>query len=143
MHRLRMERKLIRDVTLLIREHDTLLRAWDTPRILRLLQRITPALAQPLLSLMEGDALAKARPEEYLASVKECRLAVEAVLATSPCLSVADLAIGGKELLALGIPSGEEMGQALRFLLEGVTDGKWKNTREELLLALKNQHTLC
>ncbi len=143
MNRLRMEKKLIRRVTALIREHDTLLRKWDTPRVLRLLSRITPELAQPLLTLMEGDAAAKANPEVYLASAKERRAAVEAVLESNPCLSVSALAIGGKELLELGIPAGEEMGKTLQLLLEGVFDGKWQNTPDELISAAKNQHTLC
>lgn len=143
MNRLRMEKKLIRRVKTLIREHDTLLRKWDTPRILRLLARITPELAQPLLTLMEGDAAAKANPEVYLSAAKERRAAVEAVLESNPCLSVSGLAIGGKELLELGVPAGEEVGKALQFLLEGVFDGKWQNTREDLLFVLKNQHTLC
>lgn len=143
MNRLRMEKKLIRRVTALIREHDTLLRKWDTPRVLRLLSRITPELAQPLLTLMEGDAAAKANPKVYLAAAKERRSAVEAVLESNPCLSVSALAIGGKELLELGIPAGEEMGKTLQFLLEGVFDGKWQNTPDELISAAKNQHTLC
>ena len=143
MNRLRMEKKLIRRVTALIREHDTLLRKWDTPRVLRLLSRITPELALPLLTLMEGDAAAKANPEVYLSAAKERRAAVEAVLESSPCLSVSSLAIGGKELLELGIPAGEEVGKTLQLLLEGVFDGKWQNTREDLFSALKNQHTLC
>ena len=143
MNRLRMEKKLIRRVTALIREHDTLLRKWDTPRILRLLSRITPELALPLLTLMEGDAAAKANPEVYLSAAKERRAAVEAVLESSPCLSVSSLAIGGKELLEAGIPAGEEVGKTLQLLLEGVFDGKWQNTREDLFSALKNQHTLC
>lgn len=143
MNRLRMEKKLIRRVTALIREHDTLLRKWDTPRVLRLLSRITPELALPLLTLMEGDAAAKANPEVYLSAAKERRAAVEAVLESSPCLSVSSLAIGGKELLELGIPAGEEVGKTLQLLLEGVFDGKWQNTREDLISALKNQHTLC
>ena len=143
MNRLRMEKKLIRRVTALIREHDTLLRKWDTPRILRLLSRITPELALPLLTLMEGDAAAKANPEVYLSAAKERRAAVEAVLESSPCLSVSSLAIGGKELLELGIPAGEEVGKTLQLLLEGVFDGKWQNTPDDLISAVKNQHTLC
>lgn len=137
MNRLRMEKKLIRRVTALIREHDTLLRKWDTPRVLRLLSRITPKLALPLLTLMEGDAAAKANPEAYLAAAKQRRSAMEAVLESNPCLSVSSLAIGGKELLELGIPAGEEVGKTLQLLLEGVFDGKWQNTPDDLISAVK------
>jgi hypothetical protein len=35
------------------------------------------------------------------------------------------------------------MGEALQMLLEGVTDGKWENSRDALLSAAKSWHSVC
>ena len=46
---------------------------------------------------------------------------------------IADLAIGGAELRALGIPPGPRFGEILRELLERVTDEPSLNERETLM----------
>ena len=55
------------------------------------------------------------------------------LLAEGSCTSVRDLAIGGRELLSLGIPSGPGIGRVLNALLEEVTDESLPNEREALL----------
>ena len=134
LRRLRMENKLILRVTALIREQSTLLTCTDTPDLLRLFRSFPPELAEELLILTEAL---------HGTSMAQMRSRVEGLLASSPCLSVAQLAIGGKELMELGIPAGEQMGEALQMLLEGVTDGKWENSREALLAAAKSWHSVC
>ena len=48
-------------------------------------------------------------------------------------LSIGDLAIDGSDLMALGIPAGPAVGEALRRLLEVVVDDPSKNQRDTLL----------
>ena len=134
LRRLRMENKLSLQVTALIREQRTLLTCTDTPCLLRLFRKFPPELAEALLTLTEAL---------HGTSMAQMRGRVESLLASSPCLSVAQLAVGGKELMELGIPAGEKMGEALQMLLEGVTDGKWENSREALLSAAKSWHSVC
>lgn len=55
------------------------------------------------------------------------------LLREHPPLAIADLAIGGTELRAAGIPSGPLYGEILRDLLERVTDDPSLNTRERLV----------
>ncbi len=50
-----------------------------------------------------------------------------------PCLSVKSLAISGRDLAAL-IPPSKKTGETLNFLLSGVLDGRFENTREQLLV---------
>ncbi len=45
-----------------------------------------------------------------------------AELGKNVCLSVADLAVGGNDLIALGCPPGPMVGRVLRRLLEAVLD---------------------
>lgn len=48
------------------------------------------------------------------------------------CFKISDLAIGGKELEALGVKPSPEMGRMLETLLEEVMEDKTKNTKEAL-----------
>mgnify|MGYP002624393134 FL=1 len=53
-------------------------------------------------------------------------------------LSVKDLCINGKDLMAIGIPSGKQMGLILNELFETVLDSPSMNEREKLLTLAKN-----
>lgn len=59
---------------------------------------------------------------------------LEALLATGLCWQVADLAVDGHDLLALGF-RGPQVGQTLRLLLGQVVQGQVPNEREPLLEA--------
>ncbi|MBX6363248.1 MAG: CCA tRNA nucleotidyltransferase [Gemmatimonadetes bacterium] len=69
------------------------------------------------------------RPDDLL----ERHAAAGHVIRQRPPLQVSDLAIGGAELRALGIPQGPRYGKILRALLERVTDDPELNTRDSLL----------
>ncbi len=53
------------------------------------------------------------------------------------CVNVRGLALTGRELLELGIPEGERVGEILEALLEEVVTGRLKNERAALLEAVK------
>lgn len=55
------------------------------------------------------------------------------VMLTHPAIAVTDLAVGGNDLIALGIRPGPQIGELLRDLLEQVIDRPELNTREALL----------
>lgn len=130
MHRLRLPNAIIRDVCILVREHDYLLQ--NEHGALKLLQRLPNDLLDPLMHLMRADALAKAAPQESLAKVEQLRDGLWELIRLSPALHVGDLAINGKDLLELGVPDGKAVGKMLGYLLEQVIDGKRQNTRESL-----------
>ena len=128
MHRLKLSGAIIRDVCILVREHDYLLQ--NEHGALPLLQRLPNDLLDPLMYLMRADALAKASPMESLAKVERLRDGLWEILRQSPALHVRDLAIDGKQLIALGVPEGKAIGKMLDYLLEQVMDGKVQNTTE-------------
>ena len=73
-------------------------------------------------------------------SVEEeaAKAAVAALLAEEgECSSVADLAVGGRDLLALGLAAGKPLGLALRTLLAAVVAGETKNEKQALLAYVK------
>ena len=94
------------------------------------------AVAQ-LLALQRADRIATGT------DVDDPRFSqIEAILAEieaeNACLTLKDLAIGGKELMAMGY-SGPAIGKALQQLLEMVLDEQVENSKEALLAALKEQ----
>ncbi len=58
---------------------------------------------------------------------------MEEAVAGDSCLTVAQLALSGADLLAYGIPAGPEVGRRLKRALEGVLDGVVPNRKEALL----------
>lgn len=103
------------------------------PEIRRWLRRVGPEHVPDLLRLRIADARARFGAEaavrtELAAFARRAR----AELRTRPPLSIGDLAIGGAELRALGIPPGPRYGEILRELLERVTDDPSLNRRERL-----------
>ena len=55
------------------------------------------------------------------------------VLAQKQCFSFKDLAISGRDILALGIPQGQKVGEILKEILRQVIDGEIENDRNALL----------
>ncbi len=84
-----------------------------------------------LLELWTADARHQgARTATRMAEVRRFRARVAAELRRRPPLSVADLALGGREVMELlpGIP-GKQVGEALRHLLDEVLEDPSSNTK--------------
>jgi tRNA nucleotidyltransferase (CCA-adding enzyme) len=83
-----------------------------------------------LLDLWTADARHQgARTPSRVAEVRRLRGRVEAEMRRNPPLAVADLALGGKDVMdVLGTTGGKEVGEGLRHLLEVVLDDPAANT---------------
>ncbi len=104
------------------------------PAVRRWLRRVGPDLFADFwrlrFALWRADpTFGDASPDDLLERVRTARF----ILHQHPPIEVADLAIGGAELRALGLPPGPEYGRILRALLERVLDDPEANTRETLL----------
>jgi tRNA nucleotidyltransferase (CCA-adding enzyme) len=96
-------------------------------------------LLPPLLEVKRCDCLAhvdtpkvRMRYDNLMALTQLIQEAME----DAPCLSVRDLAISGRDVLALGVPASPQVGQLLSGLLEDVVEERCENTREALLQRL-------
>ncbi|MBQ9940419.1 MAG: CCA tRNA nucleotidyltransferase [Clostridia bacterium] len=49
------------------------------------------------------------------------------------CLFIKDLAVGGDDLMRIGVSQGAQVGKVLAYLLESVIEGKVRNTKEDLI----------
>ncbi len=73
----------------------------------------------------------------YSGSCVHCR--VTSILESGEPYTVSQLAIGGRDILALGY-RGAAVGEVLDFLITSVIKGDLKNDRDELLIAAKTLH---
>ena len=69
--------------------------------------------------------------KEYKGSEKRLSLQKK-ILEEKNCLSLKDLALDGKDLIALGMKPGKELGETLQILFDYVLENPDKNTKEEL-----------
>ena len=107
---------------------------WTDAAVRRWLRRVGADLAPDLYRLGRADALGKGLPTDGdLERIAELEARAARVLASGSALSIRDLAIGGRELMELGMAPGPAMGQVLTQLLEKVLDDPERNTREILL----------
>ena len=135
MRRLKSSNADTERVALLVR-HQSDLFPPDAPDagVRRWLRQIGPGLVHDLFrlrfALWRGrDPEVGALPEDLLERCAKVRR----VLRSRPALGTNDLAIGGGELKALGLPPGPRYGRIMQDLLERVTDDPELNRREALL----------
>lgn len=133
MERLRYERALTELLRELIVYHDTPIMT-DRKNIKRWLNRLSAPVLQQLLWVKRADTLAKSpeflyRLDEFAAIEAE----IESILSEEECFSLKDLAVNGRDLIALGFPCGKKIGEVLNLLLDSVINEELPNEREALL----------
>lgn len=132
--RLRFDGESRRKILELIRFHDT--PPEPTPRsVRRWLARLGPEQLARLLEVTRADGTAHAdwAVAPRLEQLDAAEALLEQTLAEGACFTLRDLALGGNELLALGVPEGKQVGRLLRALLDEVVDGRLPNERQALL----------
>jgi len=135
MRRLKFSRQLEDEVCALVLQHDRQVGETDAS-IRRAIASVGEELFPELLQLKYADAGSVA--EEYraarLASVAEIERRYYALQEADQLVhSTHQLAIGGRDLIALGMDPGPAMGQVLQTLLDEVIEDPELNTRETLL----------
>ena len=130
LRRLKSPTALRNRVVELIRTHMTPL-APDRKILRRRLCQYGPEGVREMLDFQKADFGAKGVMEPYPFGPVEALL--EEVLAEASCLGLKDLAVNGRDLMALGFPSGKELGACLNRLLELVLEEKIPNEKETLL----------
>lgn len=109
-------------------------------RLKKLLGQYGEAFLFTLFQVQEADMFAKAPGvfESRLPDLEQSRSLAWEILDRGECLTLGDLAVSGRELAALGVPPGPEMGRLLGRLLEAVQGGEVPNEAAALkALALR------
>lgn len=134
--RLRLSRAATDEVTSIVRWH--MFTIPDTPRSMRrFLLKHGPELSQELFAVRRCDkvGLGREQPEDSPLNVAfaKAEALMEEQLAAAPVFGVKNLAVGGADLMELGLAEGPGIGQMLGRLLEAVVDGEVANERQPLL----------
>ncbi len=138
--RLLMSQRFRADVEALVLRHDDLIE--PTPRaVRRALAKMDGRedLFRALLALKRADTLAhSAEGAAQVAVIDQLQDVLDDVLASDAAFSLKDLAIGGRDVMALGVAAGPQVGQLLRRALDAVIDGQVPNRRDDLIEFLKS-----
>ena len=120
--------------------------AWHDKNVPRTRPGVAHALAalgeqdlRRLLAVKRADNLAQAPDYRFMqGEIDKAEAILDQLLAEGACVSLGQLGVTGRDLLALGL-SGPAVGQALRALLDAVMDGDLPNERQALLAAVRGQ----
>ena len=135
--RLRMDNRTAEQVVTLVRWHDR-----DIPRTEKAIARAVSQLGEEtfrqLLEVKRADNAAQSTDDRpRLADIQRAEDILDALLARRQCFSLRELAVDGRDMMALGL-RGRDIGAALQFLLDAVLDGA-ANDREALLALAKER----
>lgn len=129
------------DVLTLVRVHDMQIAA--TPRaVKRMLARMDAdaELFRTLIHLKRADAMAQSelnKPRLELAG--ELERVLDEVLRSQDAFSLKQLAVGGNDVMSLGVAAGPEVGRLLALALDAVIDEQVENDRIALLEFIEAQ----
>ncbi|MDR0403050.1 MAG: HD domain-containing protein [Treponema sp.] len=134
MSRFRYPNAVIEKVLRLIGEHmfhyeDN----WTDAAVRRFIIRAGEDLIPELMRLRLADTAGTSGAAPDPAALLPFTRRIEKVLARNRALSLKDLAVNGRDLLAIGVAPGRRVGIILNELLEAVVDDPELNSREKLL----------
>lgn len=107
---------------------------WTDGAVRRFMARVGPKLLPDLFALRRADIMGKGHGEDPDVELVDIKQRVADQEARQSALSVGDLAVTGKDLMAaLAIPPGPVIGRVLRAMLDRVLEDAALNDRDRLL----------
>ena len=106
----------------------------------RAVVKVSRELFGLFLQVQQADLLAQGNylREEKQKTLNRVKQIYEEILEEGDCLTLKELALGGKDLLEAGMKPGKAMGDTLKRLLEHVLENPQDN-KKEILLKLAEQ----
>jgi tRNA nucleotidyltransferase (CCA-adding enzyme) len=135
--RMKYDNKTIDNVCTLVYNHSVPL--VDTKKSIRRMLNVVGDLFEKLLDVKFSDMYAQSPMsiEKKKPILENVRVSYREILAEEDCFNLKDLAINGKDLIAIGYPEGQKIGTTLNQLLSKVIDGDLENTKDALLAVAK------
>ena len=129
LRRLKSDNETRRSVSKLVRYHD--LTCGLTGKSVRKGEDLFPLY----LEVKDADTRAQSdfRFQEKMDYLEEVRLLYRKILEEGDCLSLKDLAVNGKDLIAAGMKPGREIGEVLEAMYRDVIDDPEHNNKEYLM----------
>lgn len=134
MRRLKFDNASITKVVLMAENHDRSVELTEKA-MRRVMNNIGADNIPDLLKIKKADVLAQSDylREEKLENIVELRTLYEKVLEKNQCVSMADLAVSGRDLINEGVQPGSSMGDMLKKMLEDVIENPEHNTKKYLI----------
>ncbi len=132
--RLKFDNDTLNKVVKLVQYHDSRIPA-DSKAVRKLMNKIGEELFPYYLEVCKADILAQSAymQSEKMQNIEEITKRYQEILEKGECVSLKNLAVDGRDLIAAGIKPGKKMGELLNALLEVVIDDPSYNTKEKLL----------
>lgn len=134
MHRLKFDNDTIHKVKLLTAEHDRPIDA-QAKSVRRAMAKIGKDLFPAFLQVRKADILAHAEgmQKQALEELACVETLYEEIMEKQEAVTMKELAVNGKDLMALGIPQGRVLGALLQELLEICLEKPEFNTKDQLI----------
>lgn len=113
---------------------------WTDKAVRRFMSRVSKSELNDLIELRLADRKGSGKKSQLPAPIIELMERMNEMESKEKELKIKDLAIGGKELMELGMPPGKPMGDLLKTLLHQVKSENLENTKEALILRAKELH---
>ena len=139
-HRLKLSSAMQEEVCTLVESHDYPVEATETV-LLRRLHKFGPETLRHLLLVKRADCLAQNpdKTAEELDKLSTIEHMLDVLLKEGPVFRISDLAVGGGDLIALGMEPGPQIGALLEDVLDRVMAGKLPNDRDAILAEITNK----
>ncbi|MCQ4773015.1 CCA tRNA nucleotidyltransferase [Lacrimispora saccharolytica] len=134
MRRLKFDNATMDQVKRIVLYHDARPQP-DERQIRRLLHRAGEDIFPGLFQVMGADILAQSeyRKIEKLVNLERVHQVYDEILKRKDCISLKNLQVTGKDLIAAGMEPGKKIGEILNQMLEDVLETPEHNEREYLL----------
>lgn len=134
MQRLKFPNKEIEEVSHLVGLHMFhYTEDWTDAAVRRFIVRAGVENIPNLFDLRRADGFGMTGQAPDLSNLVSFKKRLEKVIAEDSALSLKDLAVGGRELMEIGIPAGPKLGIILQKLFEAVLEDPSQNTKAQLL----------
>ena len=139
MRRLKFDNATMDQVKRIVLYHDARPQP-DERQIRRLLHRAGEDIFPELFQVMGADILAQSeyRKIEKLVNLERVHQVYDEILKRNDCISLKNLQVTGKDLIAAGMEPGKKIGEILNQMLEDVLETPEHNEREYLLKTYGN-----
>ena len=139
MRRLKFDNATMDQVKRIVLYHDVRPQP-DERQIRRLLHRAGEDIFPGLFQVMGADILAQSeyRKIEKLVNLERVHQVYDEILKRKDCISLKNLQVTGKDLIAAGMEPGKKIGEILNQMLEDVLEIPEHNEREYLLKTYGN-----
>ena len=137
LRRLKFDNDTIRKVTRLVRCHDLRMPA-TAKSVRRAMNQIGEELFPYYMEVRRAAVLAQSmyQREEKIENLDQIEELYRQIVEDGDCVSLKDLAVTGRDLIASGMKPGKKIGEKLEELLKLVIEDPKLNTKEELLKRL-------